>query len=97
MPGSTAANTLHIIALAVSAWMLPWEKRQMDGQAGPLKSWERVYWSIFAAAIAYFLYTRLTGKDKEELEDPEVYSRDLGGTRLEGELPILQPKWILHK
>ena len=52
--------------------MFPWEKRQMDGQSGPLRSWEKIYWWIFVSAIAFFLYSRLLGKDTEEAVDPEV-------------------------
>ena len=44
----------------------------MDGQSGPLRSWEKIYWWIFVAAIAFFLYSRLSGKDTVEVADPEV-------------------------
>ena len=44
----------------------------MDGQSGPLRSWERLYWGVFVSAIAYFLFTRLSGKDPGVIIDPEV-------------------------
>lgn len=44
----------------------------MDGSGGPLRSWERIYWGVFVSAIAYFLYTRISGKDEGTAIDPEV-------------------------
>ncbi len=44
---------------AASAWMLPWERRQMDGAATPLRTWEKLYWGIFVAGFSAFLFSRL--------------------------------------
>lgn len=44
----------------------------MDGASGPLRSWERLYWGVFVSAIAYFLYTRMSGKEQEDMTDPEA-------------------------
>jgi len=62
-PEASQASSQQQSAAAVSRWMLPWEKRQMDGTPGPLRSWERYYWGIFVSALAFMLFSRLTGKD----------------------------------
>ena len=46
---------------AATAWMFPWERRQMEGR-GPLRTWEKVYWGVFVTAMALFLFSRLTDK-----------------------------------
>lgn len=43
----------------------------MDGTPGPLKSWERYYWGVFVSALAFLLFSRLTGRD-EVVVDHEV-------------------------
>ena len=55
---------------AVSRWMFPWERRQMD-EKGPLKTWEKLYWGVFVGTIALLLFNRLPGQ-KPEPVDPEV-------------------------
>ena len=57
---------------AASAWMFPWEKRQMEGGSGPLRTWERVYWGVFVTGLSFFLLSRLHGKSAASTEDPEA-------------------------
>lgn len=67
-------NTQAEGAKIVSAWMFPWERRQMEG--GKLKPWEKFYWGAFVVAISLFLFNRLpsmSGSSEEDnKEDPEV-------------------------
>ena len=57
---------------AASAWMFPWEKRQMEGGSGPLRTWERVYWGVFVTGLTFFLLSRLNRKSAASTEDPEA-------------------------
>ena len=57
---------------AASAWMFPWEKRQMDGGNQPLRTWEKIYWGVFVTGFAVFLLTRVAVWSKTEPEDPAV-------------------------
>ena len=43
----------------------------MDGTPGPPKSWEKYYWGVFVTALAFLLFSRLTGRD-EVVVDHEV-------------------------
>jgi hypothetical protein len=52
--------------------MLPWERRQMDGGAKPLRTWEKLYWGVFVTALAGLLFSRLWLSDKP---DPKVNHR----------------------
>ena len=65
-----ALRTLSATFCAASAWMFPWEKRQMDG-SGPLRTWERIYWGGFVTALSLFLFSRLNNKSSNAA-DPEV-------------------------
>ncbi|CAL5218668.1 g375 [Coccomyxa viridis] len=56
-------------ARAASAWMLPWERRQMDGAATPLRTWEKLYWGIFVAGFSAFLFSRLY---RSQPPDPKI-------------------------
>ena len=49
----------RVLGSAASAWMLPWERRQMDGAGTPLRTWEKLYWGIFVAGLAAFMFSRL--------------------------------------
>jgi len=70
-PDAPQTSSQQQSAAAVSRWMLPWEKRQMDGTPGPLKSWERYYWGVFVSALAFLLFSRLTGRDEVVVDHEE--------------------------
>ena len=67
-PADTLAKgaTQQEAARLVSGWMFPWERRQMEG--GKLKVWEKLYWGVFVAGMALFLFNRLP----REKEEPKV-------------------------
>ena len=50
---------------AATAWMFPWERRQMGGEGTPLRTWERLYWGVFVMAIATYLFSRLQAAPAE--------------------------------
>ena len=50
---------------AATAWMFPWERRQMGGEGTPLRTWERLYWGVFVMAIAIYLFSRLQAAPAE--------------------------------
>lgn len=50
---------------AATAWMFPWERRQMGGEGTPLRTWERLYWGVFVMAIALYLFSRLQAAPAE--------------------------------
>jgi len=54
-------------AESVSAMMFPWERAQLNDNAGkPLRWWEKLYWGLFVMSIVYLLVTRL-GPSEEEV------------------------------
>ena len=53
------------ICAAATAWMFPWERRQMGGEGTPLRTWERLYWGVFVMAIAIYLFSRLQAAPAE--------------------------------
>lgn len=59
-------STKRLLLLAASAWMFPWEKRQMDGTQQPLRTWEKLYWGVFVTALAGLLFSRLFLSEKPE-------------------------------
>eukprot|EP00887_Chlorella_sp_A99_P002277 scaffold10.g2277.t1 len=78
-------------ATLVSAWMFPWERRQMEG--GKLRPWEKLYWGVFVAGMALFLFNRLPKEKEEEKVDEGKEERKraaaqaaaVGGSLIEGE------------
>eukprot|EP00884_Botryococcus_braunii_P011359 jgi/Botrbrau1/20223/Bobra.31_1s0020.1 len=59
-PSETVEVDQKLAAKAVSAWMFPWERRQMDaGDGKGLRTWEKWYWGFFVTAIAFLLYSRV--------------------------------------
>ena len=56
----------------VSAWMFPWERRQMEGGT-PLRTWEKLYWGLFVGGLAFLLYSRLFLADAKK-PDPKASS-----------------------
>ncbi|KAK9834190.1 hypothetical protein WJX81_006967 [Elliptochloris bilobata] len=71
-------------AEAVSAWMFPWERRQMEGGT-PLRTWEKAYWGLFVGGMAFLLYSRLFLAEQKK-PDPKVAeekeARKLAAARL---------------
>ena len=57
----------------VSAWMFPWERRQMEGGT-PLRTWEKLYWGLFVGGLAFLLYSRLFLADAKK-PDPKASAR----------------------
>lgn len=57
--GAGLAAMQHGSAKAITTWMFPWEKRQLQG--GKLRWWEKLYWGAFAAAMILFAANRLPG------------------------------------
>jgi len=68
-----AAATAAAGAAAATAWMFPWERRQLDGAPGGLKPWEKAYWGLFVGGLAFLLASRLyRGSGSEApVESPE--------------------------
>lgn len=54
----------------VTAWMFPWERRQMEGAGTPLRTWEKAYWGLFVGGMAVLLYSRLFAEQKKP--DPKA-------------------------
>ncbi|CAL8470149.1 g9691 [Coccomyxa elongata] len=70
-------------AQAASAWMFPWEKRQMDGAQQPLRTWEKLYWGVFVTALAGLLFSRLYRSEKPEPKvDEEKEAKKLQRARM---------------
>lgn len=40
-----------------NSFMFPWERRQMEDNKAPLKTWEKVYWWVFIGGIAFLLFS----------------------------------------
>lgn len=53
---------------AATAWMFPWERRQLQG--GALRPWEKFYWGVFVVAISLVLFNRL--RDPPVPPDPAI-------------------------
>ena len=69
-----AAANAQAGAAAATAWMFPWERRQLDGAPGGLKPWEKAYWGLFVGGLAFLLASRLyrgSGSDGPPVETPE--------------------------
>lgn len=67
-----------------SAWMFPWERRQMEGSGG-LKTWEKLYWGVFVVAISVFLFNRAREWNVDEKDskiDEEREAKKLEKARL---------------
>ena len=70
--------------------MFPWERRALRGQDTPLHSWEKAYWAVFLAAMAYLAYELTVNRNRA---DPEAERRaalaaarrDRAGRKLAGE------------
>ena len=58
--------------------MFPWERRQMDGNSGPLRTWERFYWGLFVGGLALLLFNRLPSR-QPEVADPKARGPDTCG------------------
>lgn len=56
---TTAAVDARAGAAAASAWMFPWERRQLDGAPGGLRPWEKAYWGLFVGGLALLLASKL--------------------------------------
>lgn len=56
---------------AGSPWMLPWERRQLQG--GALRWWEKMYWGVFVVGLSLILFNRI---EWEKAPDP------VGGRRV---------------
>jgi hypothetical protein len=46
--------------------MFPWERRQLEGGTGGLRTWEKLYWGVFVVAVSFFLFNRLRENAPEE-------------------------------
>ncbi|PRW05773.1 ankyrin repeat family [Chlorella sorokiniana] len=72
-PAAAAAAAQQAAAQQVqvaSPWMLPWERRQLQG--GELKWWEKMYWGVFVVGIALILFNRI---EWEKTPDPAIEER----------------------
>lgn len=47
-------------------WMFPWERRQMSGEPGGLRTWEKIYWGVFVMGLGFILINRLAPEDAEK-------------------------------
>lgn len=65
LPLPTPSSATHAAHPAGTPWMLPWEKRQLQG--GDLRWWEKVYWGVFVVGIALILFNRI---EWEKAPDP---------------------------
>lgn len=55
------------MAPAATAWMFPWERRQMAG-GKKLTTWEKIYWGAFAGGMSLLAFNHLRPKTKKEVE-----------------------------
>ncbi|KAK2076941.1 hypothetical protein QBZ16_005169 [Prototheca wickerhamii] len=53
----------------LTAWMFPWERRQMEG--GKLNTWEKLYWAAFAGGMCLLAYNHLPDLWRKK-EEPKV-------------------------
>lgn len=49
-------------------WMFPWERRQMSGDTGGLRTWEKIYWGVFVMGLGLLLVNRLAPENAEKAE-----------------------------
>lgn len=94
-PAAAAAAAQQAAAQQVqvaSPWMLPWERRQLQG--GELKWWEKMYWGVFVVGIALILFNRI---EWEKTPDPAIEERKKRreAERLEAARMVLAGKTIL--
>jgi hypothetical protein len=71
-PSTSAAADARAGAAAASAWMFPWERRQLDGAPGGLRPWEKAYWGLFVGGLAFLLGSRLYRSQAEAAHSPET-------------------------
>lgn len=83
---------MRAAAKAASAWMFPWERRQLDGK-GPLRWWEKLYWGVFVGGLAFLLISRMLRKQEPE-EDPEVKAAREASKRERARLALLGDNFI---
>ena len=69
---AASADDARAGAAAASAWMFPWERRQLDGAPGGLRPWERAYWGLFVGGLAFLLGSRLYRSQRDDGLVPEA-------------------------
>ncbi|CAD7701266.1 unnamed protein product [Ostreobium quekettii] len=71
----TEPGCAPVVPPATESVMFPWERRQMDGQGTPLRTWEYVYWWALALAVALMLFNTSKSWTKKEEVDEEAEER----------------------
>eukprot|EP00210_Caulerpa_lentillifera_P002237 g2149.t1 len=62
------------------SFMFPWERRQMDGENAPLRTWEKFYWWVFVVGLAalFYSWSRDTVSTKSQPEvDEELEAKKI--------------------
>ena len=55
----------------------------MDGNSGPLRTWERFYWGLFVGGLALLLFNRLPGRQPESA-NPQARGLEICGVLVLG-------------